>query len=117
MKINLKAPILDYENKPVQNKGAEEPLNFLNVFINALNSQLPSEVLTAEVKNRIYQVSMKIYKSDEPNFTPEQLTLIKERVGKIYNPLVYGRVCDLIDGTGEPGEAQSAQATEEKASN
>lgn len=111
MTINLKAPILDYENKPMQDKGAEEPLNFLDVFINALNGQLPSEVFTAEVKNRIYQVSMKIYKSDEPNFTTEQLTLIKERVGKIYNPLVYGRVCDLIDGTGEPEQPKEETPT------
>lgn len=104
MRIKLKQPVLNYENKPLTAQNSSETMNFFDVFINALNGQLPNDILTAEVKNRIYQISKKIYKSDEPNFTTEELSLIKERVGKIYAPMIYGRVCDLIDGTGEPTE-------------
>lgn len=123
MKINVKAAITDYEGKPVMIPGAEEgketELTYFDVFIQALNSQVGQEVLTAELKNKIYQISKKIYGSNEPNFTPDQLVIIKERVGKAYNAMVYGKVCDLIDGTDdEPKkEVKEPDATPSETSN
>ena len=32
----------------------------------------------------------------------EEAALIKERVGKVYNPLIYGRTCDLLEGKSAP---------------
>lgn len=114
MKINLKALVLDYEGKPIKPADSEEPIRYFEVFNQALNGNIPGEMLTAEVKSKIYQLTMKIYKEKdkEPNFTPEQLTLVKERVGKSYAPIIYGRICDLIDGTGEP-EADKAVANKD----
>lgn len=106
MKINLDAPVLDYEDKPIttppDEEGATKPLTFFDVFVNALNGIGPGEQLPAETKNKIYQITRKIYLNKEPNLTPDQLILIKERVGKAYAPVVVGRVIDLIDGTDDP---------------
>lgn len=99
MKIKIKEPILDYEGKEIKQPPEDKTLTFFDVFINSLNSQMNGEPpLPAETKNKIYQISKKIYASDEPNFTPDQLLLIKERVGKAYAPMVYGKVCEIIDG-------------------
>lgn len=110
MRIKLKTAVTDYEGTPIPGQNGEGTLNYFDIFINALNGQIQGEILTAEKKSMIYQLSKKIYEEKEPNFTTEQLSLIKERVGLVYAPIVYGRVCDLIDGTGEPEvkEAQSA---------
>ncbi len=114
MKIKIRASVLDYEGKEIlvpEKEGGEKPLTFFEVFINSLNGQTPNEApLTAEKKNQIYQISKKIYSSNEPNFTTEQLTLIKERVGKSYAPMIYGKVCDVIDG----GEVPEVGLTREE---
>src|SRR5690349_15651679 len=104
MKIKLQDPVTDYENKPIRvpdKEGKEETLTYFSVFINSLNSQAQGEHLTAEMKNKIYQISKKIYMSNEPNFTPDQLVIIKDRVGKTYAPMVYGKIVEVIDGTDE----------------
>lgn len=123
MRINLKQPVLDYEGKPITNPnpdtGKEEELTLFQVFVNALNGRIPNETLTAEMKAKIYQISKKIYDSKEPNFTPDQLIIIKDRVGKSYAPVVYGKVLEIIDGTDEPKqeEAKTAEAPENPSAN
>lgn len=115
MKIKINASVLDYEGKEIMAPGkeGEKALTFFDVFINSLNGQTPNDApLTAEKKNQIYQISKKIYSSSEPNFTPEQLTVIKERVGKSYAPMVYGKVCEVIDGTEVPEITASEEQTQ-----
>lgn len=108
MRIKLKTPILDYEGKEIPAKDdPTQSITYFDVFLNALNMGPQGEILTPEIKNKIYQISKKMYSSNEPHFTPEQLTIIKERVGKAYTPMVYGRVCDLIDGVEDDKEAET----------
>lgn len=99
MRIKLDEPIRDYKGQPIKvSETSEEHFTYFDVFVNALNNQITGELLTAEEKNKMYQITRKMYSDKNPNFTTDQLTLLKERVGKIYPPLVYGRVCDLVDG-------------------
>lgn len=110
MKINLKSIILDYEDKPLIEAGTNESLEYFDVFVKGLNANIHGEMLTAEKKNEIYQITKKLYANPkEVKLTVEQLALIKERVGKAYNPIVYGRVCDLIDGTGSKIDKEPAE--------
>lgn len=114
MKINLKAGILDYEGKPIKIGGDEVPeeekeiLTYFDVFVNALNGILPGEPVTGEIKNKIFQITKKIYANKEPNLTPDQCILIKERVGKAYAPVIVGRVNELIDGEAGSDESEKA---------
>lgn len=96
MKLDINQKIKNYEGKDIVDE-SKKPLSLKTIFVTALNSQLKTEILTAENKSKIYQLSLKIYQSKEPDFTVDDLAFIKERVGKFYNPLVYGRVCDIID--------------------
>lgn len=99
MIIDTTKTILDYEGKELIEQKNEKPLTFFDVFSTALNATIPSEAMTAETKNEVFQISLKIYNNRKPNLTPKQLETIKDRVGKVYAPLVYGRVCQLLDGT------------------
>lgn len=113
MKINLRQVVLGYDDKPLTkgDKDNLEEVTYFDVFTTALAASFPNETLTAEKKNEIYQLTMKLYKEKEPNLTVNQLTLIKERVDKAYHALVYGRVCDLIDGV-ESGGVESENSAE-----
>lgn len=95
MKVNLTQPIKNYDGKLI--KDEKDKLTLKKVLVVALNSQDKNEVITPEQKSKIYQLSLKMYESKEPNFTVDDLSFIKERVGKFWSALVYGRVCDLID--------------------
>lgn len=110
MRIDTRQTLKDYEGNDiketkVKNGVSEEtPLTIRDVISIALNSQFRDEVFTAEKKAQIFQLSLKIYKDNEVNLTAEEIVLIKEQVGKIYNPLVYGRVSEIIDNTTEPAK-------------
>lgn len=95
MRINVTQTITGYEGEEL--KEGEKAITYRAVFYQALNAQLPDETLTAEQKAQIYQLTTKLFKSNDVNIGVTEAALIKERVGKAYGPLIYGRVCDLLD--------------------
>jgi hypothetical protein len=100
MKIKVTDPILDYpkdgDPKPVESP--DGPLTFREVFNQALNSFTPNETIPAEKKSKMFQITLKLYAGNDVDLTVDEASLIKERVDVIYNsPLVYGRVCELLD--------------------
>lgn len=96
MRIKVTNPILDLEGKAIKSEGSDA--TFRIVFYNALNQFLPEEKPTSEEKAKCFGLMQKIFKSDEVNITSDEAALLKERVGKLYNPLVFGRVSELLDG-------------------
>lgn len=125
MKINVLGVIKDYQGKDLtENKeGKKEPVTVRDVFEAAINSlkinqdTKQPELLTAEVRNKIYQINLKLYAKDDPDLTVTELAFIKERadIGFANNPLIYGRICEIIEGI-VPAAAQPAttQAPAEK---
>jgi hypothetical protein len=96
MRIRVNTPVLDYEGKPVPDgKGS---LTYQKVFAVALNTFGEDDKPAPEQMAHIYSLSVKLYDNDEVELTLEDAALIKERVGKTFNPLVYGRSCDLLEG-------------------
>lgn len=117
MRINTELNVLDYEGNPVLEKNSQEPITIKDVFLTSLNATLGNEMIPAETKNRIYQISIKIYDKKEADFTPEQLTLIKERVGLIYSPMIYGYICEIIDGNGTPPARKASEDGKQNSAN
>lgn len=105
MRINVLQSIKDYENKDILKK-ENEPFTARDAFANALASikvdpkTREQEQLTSEVRNKIYQINLKLYTSNEPDFTVTELAFIKERaeIGYGNNPLVYGRIVEILEG-------------------
>src|SRR3990172_6713002 len=124
MKIKITDPILDYDNNKfvekvtvlkssfidvIKSGGSkedlisqlekifQEPLTYRDVFNTALNSLGKDEIMTAQDKSKSYEITMKCFKTNEPDFTTSQVEFIICRVEKIYNlPLIIGRVKEAL---------------------
>ena len=95
MRVKVSAPVVDYEGNPIAD--GKSPLTYRKVFTVALNAFDEKDKPAPEQMAHIYALSVKLYDSTEVDLSVEDATLIKERVGKTFNPLVYGRTCDLLE--------------------
>ena len=96
MRINVMEAVKSYDGKNILDE-KQEPVSFRTLFYVALNSTLRDEILGAEQKSKIYQLTSKLYKDKEVELTLDERALIKERAAKILEPLSYGRVCDVLE--------------------
>ncbi len=100
MRIKVTDQLTDYEGRKLVE--GTEPVTYRRVFATALNAFDEKDRPGPEQMAQIYALSVKLYSSAEIDLALEEASLIKERVGKVYNPLVYGRTCDLLEGTATP---------------
>jgi len=100
MKITVTDPLLSYEGKPLTEKdenGKDVQVTYRDIFVRALNGVAPNEQIGAETKAKLYLLIGKLYKDKEISLTVDEAALIKERVGLLFNALVYGRVSEVLD--------------------
>ena len=70
-----------------------------NAIVNALLAPLQQgKIETGVDKVKKYELSCRIYESDEIELTPEEVVLIKERVGEAFGAIVVGQVFNLLEG-------------------
>ena len=96
MKIKVDQILKDYEGKDIKLKN--DLLKIRDVISTSLNSVDPQEKMSAEDKNKAYQISVKLWSKKEINLTLDDRKFIKDRVYKIYSPLICGRISDLFEG-------------------
>jgi len=112
MKINIKANVKGYKGNDLKNpadpaRGIKKETkitvrDILNEVINGIviTPQGQPASISAEDKNRIYQLSTKLWSvRKEIKLSVEETAFIKKRAGEVSNitPLVYGRVVDLLE--------------------
>ena len=97
MKIDVMQSVRDYEGRPVKD-GADKNLSLRTVISASINASVGDKPMTAEDKNKAFQISLKVWGDKVVDLTVDQLAFIKTKVGEVYNPLVYGRVCQIIEG-------------------
>jgi hypothetical protein len=127
MRLNVKQPVLDYEGKPLltnktnpdgtpvlgeDHRPIQEPEMLRNYLALALNNtaQGENEVFTPEQKAKIYGLTTKLYSKKEVDLTLDDRAFLKERVGKVYGPLIYGRICEVLEGGETPAPADEAES-------
>ena len=98
MKVNLDMEILDIKGNPIVIQGEEGFLTLKDVCINAILLEEQDEKIEGKEKVRRYQLALKINEGGTLNFSVEDLTLLKEKVGKMYTILVAGQALPLLDG-------------------
>ena len=64
------------------------------VIVNAILSPVKDESGVDKVKK--YELAKKVYASDEVELTAEEISLIKERVGEGFAPIVVGQIFELL---------------------
>ena len=96
MKILTSNPVIDYQNKEIKNEKGEV-ITLREIISVALNSFIEGETLTSELKNKIYQISIKLWSKDELELTVDDAAFIKERAGKTLTALAFGRLVEVIE--------------------
>lgn len=98
MKVNLDTEILDIWDKPIPVQGKEGFLTLKDVCINAILLEGQDEIMEGKEKVRRYQLALKIKEGGVQNLSVEDLSLLKEKVGRMYTVLVAGQALPLLDG-------------------
>jgi hypothetical protein len=80
--------VLGEDNRPIQEP--ELLRSYLAVALN--NAAQGEETFTPEQKGKIYELTTKLYKKKEVDLTLDDRSFLKERVGKVYGPLICGRI-------------------------
>ena len=107
MKVKVKEILKDYSGRDLKMMldDKEVPLTVRQAINSAINGIVvgpngQAVPLKAEDKGRIYQLSTKLWSAKkEVNLTVDEMAFIKERAKQVSNitPLVYGRICDLLE--------------------
>ncbi len=100
MKINVAQILKNYQGKPIISPGSKDKLDLRTVISSSINATPapPAKPMSAEDKNKAYQISLKIWAKKNVDLTVDQRTFIKGKVFEVYNPLVAGRVSDIFEG-------------------
>lgn len=98
MKIKPNTPLKTFNNEQMKSEG--KPVLLRNILINCLmmsDNQNLGLKSTPEQKLRAYELGVEITNKEEVDLKAEDITFIKERLGKLYNPLVYGQIVEILE--------------------
>lgn len=106
MEIKINEPILDLGGKEIKEDGIDRVLTTGTVMINSLVASYSEEKADGQEKLKRFQMAMKIQEAtgDTISFKSEEVTKIKELVGKAYNTVIVGRLYSSIEGEEEVKE-------------
>lgn len=110
MRYNILQPVKEYDGSEAKDSDGK-PITFKTVFTTALNATLRDEVLEAEKKAKCYLLTNRLYlpHPEKTVLSVDECAFIKERVGKVYPPLVYGRAVDFFEQAGKPEPEQAPE--------
>jgi hypothetical protein len=75
-----------------------EPMTLRLVINRALTTPMKDDDLTPEKGVARFSLAMRVHNNDEVEFTAEELTLIKNRIAKLFSsPLIVGQACLILD--------------------
>lgn len=98
MKIDVTQTLLALNGEKLRGDDGQ-PVTLRSVCINALMTTLEADGnLTGEDKLAAYTLAKQIQDEDQPDLRVEDLTKLKERIGKCYSPAVVGPVYAVLDG-------------------
>lgn len=97
-RINFTEVLQGLDGKPLAGADKDKPLTLGDVAVTALESPTEDDkAKTGEEKFKLDQLARKVYQNKSVTLTVEEIATIKERIGKIYGPLVVGATYPLLD--------------------
>ncbi len=110
MQFDMRTQIKDFEGEPIERKEVVNkrlpvddknikwlPYTLRDAISIALNADVKDEISTPEDKSKIYQLCNKLFATQKPDLTVDDIHFILERSAKVHNPLINGRVKDLLN--------------------
>ena len=98
--IDVTTPIVDLDGKPITMDGKPDgvPLTLRTVAENALLATYQDEhELSGDKKVERMVLAQQIHAASKIDLTAENVTLLKQLIGKAYGPLIVGRAIAIVD--------------------
>lgn len=77
------------------------------ICVNALLSEVKDERVTGDDKVKRYELAKAIHTNDELDVPAEGIVLLKERIGKLYLPMIVGQVFNLLENKQEKTDGRA----------
>lgn len=100
MKITLDTPILDFNGHPVKDEVDKDGFSIRSVLVRSAMYIEPGQNPAGDAKFKQYQLAAKIAAvppGGSANFSTEELAALRANAGKMWLPLVVGRVWTILD--------------------
>ena len=97
MKVNVTKVIKDFNGNAIKDGEADVIARPLLVNALTLLGQDDKE-LSGDDRFKRYKLAIKITDNDEVDLTSEEVSHIKGIVGKMFQPLIVGRLFDILEG-------------------
>jgi len=94
---NLKGEVL----KDVDADGKTVDATLKDAIVNAVLS--PGQDETGKQKVECYEIARRVFAGGNVELSAEDIVLIKNKVGKVYPPLIVGQAYALLEGKAEKG--------------
>jgi hypothetical protein len=95
MKIDFSQAIKNWDGSVAEDNGT--PINLFAVCCNALLATLPNEQPDGMTKIQRFAIALKIKNGGEVEVTAEEISIIKDLVGKTYSTLIVGQVYNMLE--------------------
>jgi len=109
MKINVTQQLAELDGTPMvtgrqicqmcgQVVGESEPMTVRLAATRSLTASFRDEQsLPGDQKIVRFHLALKMTDTDEPNLEAEEIVLVKKVIGKMYGPVIVGRVWAILD--------------------
>lgn len=88
--------IIGYNGDVITDQNGNE-ITIREAIVNALNYVTQDSKITPEDKQRIFDISIKLYLKEELDFSVDERAFILKMAGENLIPLVYGRLKEILD--------------------
>jgi len=99
MLVKVDVPLTTFDGQTMKDNDGEGKAidaTLKMAIVNGLLSPVQNEKGVEKVKK--YELARKVYSSDEVDLTAEEITLIKERVGETFAPVIVGQCWEALEG-------------------
>lgn len=98
MKIDFNSTLKHIDGKDLTVTDAKIGLTLKAVCIEALMQIVPHESPSGEVKFKRYELALKVNEGGATDITPEEATMLKECIARVYGVAVVGPAWKLLNG-------------------
>jgi hypothetical protein len=101
MKIDLTVILKSLDGEVLEEKTKDKlvPITLKSVCVNAMLSMTDEDRQEQGTsKAERYKLAFKLSEGGNQDLSTDEIVKIKERIGKIYIPLIVGRAYDLLEG-------------------
>lgn len=106
MKINFDQQLKNMDGSVAKDeKGEAITVSF--IAVNALMSQIPDEKIDGNEKLKRYELASVVHKGGVIDVTVEDITKMKNLIGKVYPTLVVGQIFKILEGDNDDTNKKS----------